>query len=108
MYCLDLANGLESIWIGDDDAFCDSSPLFVAKDRVLAFGRGAELLLVDAESANFRIVSRLQLFTDREIQGGEPLSHPALVGSRLFVRGENALLCVDLEPADKGQAGGGE
>lgn len=96
MVCLDLSNNLMPIWIGDDDAFCDSSPLVVSDERVLAFGRGYELLLVDARGDEFRIVSRRHVFEGSPAQGGEPLSHPALVGSRLYLRGEKSLVCVDL------------
>ncbi len=99
LYCLNLDHRLEAIWVGDDDAFCDSSPLFVTDERVLAFGRGSELLLVDAQSADFRIVSRVHPFTDRPSQQAEPLSHPALVGSRLYLRGEKAVICLELDAA---------
>jgi hypothetical protein len=99
LYCLDLTDNLRPIWIGKDDAFCDSSPLFVTDERVLAFGRGGELLLVDATNAEFRIVSRLHLFTDRESLQAELLSHPALVGTRLYLRGEKELVCVELSRA---------
>jgi hypothetical protein len=99
LYCLDLDDNLQSIWVGDDDTFCDSSPLFVTDERVLAFGRGSELLLFDAQSAEFRIISRAHPFADRPSQQAEPLSHPALVGSRLYLRGEKALVCLELDPA---------
>jgi outer membrane protein assembly factor BamB len=98
LYCLDLADGLKPVWVGHDDAFCDSSPLFVSDERVLAIGRGGELLLIDAASDNFRIVSRLKLFEDRDSRQAELLSHPALVGTRLYLRGEKELVCVDLAP----------
>jgi outer membrane protein assembly factor BamB/ABC-type phosphate/phosphonate transport system substrate-binding protein len=96
LYCLDLDDGLEPIWIGEDRAFCDSSPLFVTEDHLLAVGRGGELLLVDTSTDDFRLVSRLPLFNDKEVKQTELLSHPALVGSRLYLRGEKALVCVDL------------
>jgi hypothetical protein len=99
MFCLDLAHGLRPIWIGEDSAFCDSSPLLVSDNRVLAIGRGGELLLVDAASDQFHIVSRLHLFTDPESRQAELLSHPALVGTRLFLRGEKELVCVELAPS---------
>jgi ABC-type phosphate/phosphonate transport system substrate-binding protein/outer membrane protein assembly factor BamB len=99
LYCLDLDDGLQPIWIGDDDAFCDSSPLFVTDRRILAFGRGGELLLIDAQSPEFRIVSRAHPFADRPSQQAELLSHPALVGSRLYLRGEKELVCLELDPA---------
>jgi hypothetical protein len=98
MFCLDLADHLRPIWVGEDEAFGDSSPLFVTDDRVLAFGRGGELLLIDAASPSFRIVSRLQLFSDPESRRAELLAHPALVGTRLYLRGEKELVCVDLTP----------
>lgn len=104
MICLDLANELEPVWIGEDDAFGDLSPLLVSDNRVLAFGRGHELILVDARSNDFRIVSRHQVFTGPG--GGEPLAHPALVGSRLYLRGENSLACIELRGNGNSEAMG--
>jgi hypothetical protein len=79
----------------------------VSDDRVLTFGRGHELILVDARSNDFRIVSRQQVFEGRN--GGEPLAHPALVGSRLYLRGENSLACVELrEDGNSVSAGAAE
>jgi ABC-type phosphate/phosphonate transport system substrate-binding protein len=99
MFCLDLADHLQPLWVGEDDAFCDSAPLFVTDQLVLTFGRGGELLLIDALSPNFHIISRLHLFTDPASRRAELLAHPALVGTRLYVRGERELVCVDLTPA---------
>jgi ABC-type phosphate/phosphonate transport system substrate-binding protein/outer membrane protein assembly factor BamB len=99
MFCLDLANGLAPIWIGQDKAFCDYSPLIASDDRVLAVGAGGELILVDALADDFRILSRLKLFGDDPSQRAEVLAHPALVGTRLYFRGEKELVCVDLAPS---------
>jgi outer membrane protein assembly factor BamB len=98
-YCLDIADGLRPIWIGSDDAFGDSSPLFVTDDRVLAFGRGGELLLLDANGPEFRIISRLHVFDGAEARRAEQLSHPAMVGTKLYLRGGQELVCVDLDAA---------
>jgi len=98
MNCLDVSNGLKPIWVGEDAALGNSSPLFVTQERVLAFGRGGELLLVDAKSAEFRIIARMQLSADADSRHAELLSFPALVGTRLFLRGEHELVCVDLAP----------
>ncbi|HJQ79693.1 MAG TPA: PQQ-binding-like beta-propeller repeat protein [Lacipirellulaceae bacterium] len=97
MFCLDVANGLKPIWIGEDKAFCDYSPLIASDDRVLAVGAGGELILVDAAADEFRIVSRLKLFGD-DSSTAEVLAHPALVGTRLYFRGEKELVCVELSP----------
>jgi outer membrane protein assembly factor BamB/ABC-type phosphate/phosphonate transport system substrate-binding protein len=99
-YCLDLVDGLNPLWSGQDESLGDYSPLFASDDRVLAIGRGGELLLVDAASEEFRIVSRLHLFSDRESQSAELLSHPALVDSRLYLRGEKELVCVELDATE--------
>jgi ABC-type phosphate/phosphonate transport system substrate-binding protein/outer membrane protein assembly factor BamB len=96
MYCLDLSNGLQPVWIGEDDAFRDYSPLIASDDRVLAVGEGGELILVDVTADEFRIVSRLDLFGDGPARSAEMLSHPALVGTRLYFRGEKELVCVEL------------
>ena len=68
MYCLALDDQLRTIWTGEDAEFCDYSPLFATSDRVLAIGRGGQLLLVDATGDEFHIISRLPLFTDTESQ----------------------------------------
>jgi outer membrane protein assembly factor BamB len=96
-YCLDLADQLRPVWIGDDDAFGDSSPLLVTDDRVLAFGRGGQLLLLDANSPDFRLVSRLHVFDSPDARRAEQLSHPAMVGTRLYLRGGQELVCVDFK-----------
>jgi len=102
MFCLDVANGLKPIWIGEDKAFCEFSPLIASEDRVLALGRGGELILVDAKADEFCIVSRAHLFADRQAREAEILSHPAIVGTRLYLRGEKELVCVELaQGADK-------
>jgi outer membrane protein assembly factor BamB len=105
MFCLDLANDLKPIWVGQDKAFCDYSPLIASEERILAVGEGGELILVDAKSDEFRIVSRLHLFDPKESKA-EVLSHPALVGTRLYFRGERELLSVDLTAESADQAGG--
>lgn len=97
MFCLNLADGLQPIWIGEDAALGSFSPLIASSDRVLAFGRGGELLLVDATTDHFQIVSRLHLFADKASRQAQLLSQPALVGKHLYLRGEKDLVCADLE-----------
>lgn len=99
MFCLDVTNGLKPIWIGEDKAFTQYSPLIASADRLLAVGHGGELILVDATADEFRIVSRLKLFGD-ETSTAEVLAHPALVGTVLYFRGEKELICVDLRSGD--------
>jgi outer membrane protein assembly factor BamB len=98
LYCLDTTNGLRPIWIGEDDAFSDYAPLIASDDRLLTVGLGGELILIDATADTFRIVSRVKPFTDARSSQTQLLGHPALVNSRLFLRGEDELVCVELAP----------
>jgi outer membrane protein assembly factor BamB len=101
LYCLDLANGLRPIWIGEDDAFSDYAPLIASEDRLLIVGLGGELILLDATADTFRIVSRLKPFTNAKLSQTQLLGYPALVNSRLYLRGEDELVCVELTPQNR-------
>jgi outer membrane protein assembly factor BamB len=96
LYCLDAARGLKTEWIGEDAALGDFSPLLAAGRRLLATGRGGELLLVDAAADELRILSRLAVTSDPTETGVEQLTFPAIVGNRLYVRGEREVICLDL------------
>jgi outer membrane protein assembly factor BamB len=94
LYCVDLGKPLRTRWKAEDDAFATYAAVIGGNDRILVIGAGGELVLVDAASDSFRIVSRLQLFDQ---QNPDFYSHPAIVGDRLYIRGETSLLCVDLD-----------
>ncbi len=93
LYCLDAVT-LQIVWTGDDPALAEYNALIADDERILVVGRGGTLLLVDAQADQFEVVSRLDVL-------GPPshvqlYSHPALVGSRLYLRGEQRLVCVEL------------
>jgi ABC-type phosphate/phosphonate transport system substrate-binding protein/outer membrane protein assembly factor BamB len=96
LYCLDVANGLRPIWIGEDKAIGDYGPLIASEDRLLTIGLGGELLLIDSMADTFRIVSRFQPFAGA--RSTQLLGYPALVGSRLYLRGSYELICVEFGP----------
>ncbi|QDT88818.1 outer membrane protein assembly factor BamB family protein [Gimesia algae] len=94
MYCLNWKNGLKTAWNGPDKAFGDYAALITDSQRILVIGKGGRLVLVDANTEQFKVNSRLNLFID---PGNENIfSHCALVGNRLYLRGESELICVDL------------
>jgi outer membrane protein assembly factor BamB len=97
MYCLDVSNDLRPIWTSDDKAFGDYAALIASDDRILAIGIGGELLLIDALADEFNVVSRLNVFPNSKASQTQLLGYPALVGSRLYLRGENELVCLDLD-----------
>jgi outer membrane protein assembly factor BamB len=101
MYCLDLTKGLRPVWTGEDKSFGNYSPLIASEKRILAFGLGGELLLFDAEADSFHVVSRLRLFDETPSKQTLLLSHPALVNTRLYLRGETELVCADIGPTKR-------
>jgi outer membrane protein assembly factor BamB len=92
LHCLDLQGGLKRVWRRADDALGDYSSLITDGERVLVITIRGELILVDGAANECAVISRLQVFPDDV----EVYSHPALVGERLFVRGGNSVVCVDL------------
>lgn len=94
LFCLDLEQPLKLRWKASDRAFFEHSNLIASSNRVFASSGEGELLLFDAKADEFKLLGRLQIF---EGEGGL-LSHPALVGSRLYLRGSNEIVCLDLVP----------
>lgn len=98
LFCLDLKNGLKEIWSAEDDAFPDYAPIVTDGNRLLILGHGGELLLIDAQADRFEVIDRQLLFSDETTREAELYSHPAIVGTKLYVRGENALAAFELLP----------
>ncbi|MBA4106249.1 MAG: hypothetical protein C0485_10865 [Pirellula sp.] len=94
--CFDAANGLRSTWAARDRTFCEYGAAIASNDRLLVQGRGGELVLVDAASAKPQILSRLSCAPDKTSAAAELLTFPALVGTRLYLRFEQEILCIDL------------
>ena len=92
LYCLDVQNGLKRIWHREDDTLGDYASLIADDERVLVTTLGGELILLDARADECVVISRLKLFEDDV----EVYSHPALVATRLYVRGGSNVACVDL------------
>lgn len=95
LYCLDLSQGLKTLWTGDDPAFFNYAVLIASPTRLLAVSTQGELLLIDPLADEFRVISRLKLFEDDT----GVYSHPALVGDRLYIRSSNHVGCLSLRSA---------
>jgi outer membrane protein assembly factor BamB/ABC-type phosphate/phosphonate transport system substrate-binding protein len=93
LYCLELENQLQPVWLQPDADIPAYAPLFSDGHRVLVVGSGGTLLLLDAHSSKFTPISRVKLFPNSD---AEIYSHPAIVGNRLYLRAENQLVCIDL------------
>lgn len=92
LFCLDLRT-LEPVWRQSDDALGDHATLLADAERVLVVTLGGELWLLDARASECRTLSRVRVFEEDV----EVYSHPALVGSRLYLRGGERVVCLDLD-----------
>ncbi|MHC4735220.1 MAG: outer membrane protein assembly factor BamB family protein, partial [Planctomycetota bacterium] len=92
LYCLDLNNDLKTLYSADDDAFFDYAALIAGNDHVLIITVEGELILIEANREHYTLKSRLRLFEKTEV-----LSHPALVGNRLYIRNTTEVCCLLLE-----------
>jgi outer membrane protein assembly factor BamB len=93
LYCLNLRNGLQLVWKADDEAFDDHVSIVASDDRVLIATMTAELILLDAKADKFQPISRVKAIEDET--GMYP--HPAVANRRLYLRGSDAVYCVQLE-----------
>ncbi|MFO0915071.1 MAG: PQQ-binding-like beta-propeller repeat protein [Pirellulales bacterium] len=93
MQCVDLKTGLQTVWFQEDEAFDDYAVLVGCGDRALAVSKFGELILIDAQANKFQPIARRHVFKD------DPgvLSHPAFVGTRMYLRGSNELVCLELK-----------
>ena len=89
LYCLDLNNDLKTLYSADDDAFFDYAALIADNDHVLIITVEGELILIEANRDRYTLRSRLRLFEKTEV-----LSHPALVGNRMYIRNTTEVCCL--------------
>lgn len=94
LHCLDLARGLAPVWHWDDPALGDYATLLADDERVLLITATGELVLFDARADQPVVLSRLHVLPDE----ADVYCHPALAGSRLYLRGASQVVCVELAP----------
>jgi outer membrane protein assembly factor BamB len=92
LYSLDLSAGLKTLWHAEHDAFSGYASIIASDDRLLVTTIDGAVLLVDPTGDKFRIAGQWKVFEDDH----GVYSHPALVGSRLYLRGSAEIVCIDL------------
>lgn len=97
---LDANDGLNVRGTLEDDAFTDYAPLMVSAKRLLVQARGGELLLIDTTGDEPKIVSRAHLAVGED-QSANLYTAPAIIGTRLFVRTEREVVCVELATGER-------
>jgi outer membrane protein assembly factor BamB len=92
MVCLDWKQGLKTRWTGEDDAFVMHTSIITDGQRLLVISSEGELILISATAEKFNILSRMKALQDEK----GVYSHPALIGTRLYLRGSDRIVCIDL------------
>jgi outer membrane protein assembly factor BamB/ABC-type phosphate/phosphonate transport system substrate-binding protein len=95
LHCLDTRDGagLRPVWRNDDAPVGEHASLFADDRRVLVVTAAGELILLDATADAGTILSRVRVLDEDD---AEVYSHPALVGTRLYLRGGSSVMCIDL------------
>jgi hypothetical protein len=94
--CFDAMGGLVATGREMDRAFAEFGALVASEDRLLAQGRGGELILMDFQNNRPRIISRMAVTANPADEQAELLTFPALVGTLIYIRCEHELVCVDV------------
>lgn len=83
---------LETAWRGDPEGFGDYASLFAAPGKLLALTFDGQLCLFSTDANELQLVSRLRVFEPES----ETYAHPAMCGSRIYLRDQRSVFCVEL------------
>lgn len=97
LLCLDLNDGLKTLWTTDTEPFGDYCSLMAGNGFVLITSQRGLVCLVRASKTGYDRVSTLDLFKDEPATDKDTWSHPALAGNRFYVRNLLGINCVLLE-----------
>lgn len=93
LFCLDLADGLRTIWRQPAEMFHDHSNIVASEDRILIWTASGDLLLLDPGADEYRPLSHLRPFEEKH---PDSLAHPAFAGDRIYLRSSKELVCFRL------------
>lgn len=95
---LDASRRLETLATADDAACATYAAIVGGPNGALVIGNGGRLLLYDVDADGCMLNSTTNVLPAKEgDEANAPLySHPAIVGTRLYLRGPHDLVCVDL------------
>ncbi|MCA9080269.1 MAG: PQQ-binding-like beta-propeller repeat protein [Planctomycetaceae bacterium] len=83
---------LKPIWIDENEHLYDYASLIVSGKRLLVLSVDGHLRLIEDAGETFRVLGELSLSKESV----DVLSHPALAGTRLFVRLGRRIVCLEL------------
>jgi hypothetical protein len=93
LWCLSLKDGLKPVYDQGEQAFSGYCSIVATDKRVLVIAKTGELILLDARADEYSELGRLKPFGSEE-KG--MYSHPAFVGTKVYLRGSSSVVCLDL------------
>jgi len=93
-FCLDLKDNLKTLWQREEETFFDHVNVIAGNHRLLVWTTSADLLLLRADTDDYEAVSHWRPFGEGYV---ESMSHPAIVGDRLYLRSDTELLSISLK-----------
>jgi len=98
LMCLDLEDGLKTLWEADDvDDLTEYCAFIAGNSHVLVMSQTGRVFLVKASKIGFDCRATLDLFDDVPLEDRDVWSHPALIGNRLYVRNLLGVYCFLLD-----------
>jgi hypothetical protein len=99
---LDASDGLATVHAGEDVRLGTYAALISGSSSVLAIGNDCQLLMYDITGNGCRLVSDVAALEEAPQASYAPVyAHPAIVGTRMFIRGPNELACIELVPDEE-------
>lgn len=92
---LDAANGLAVVHRGDADRLDTYAAVVAGPASLLVIGNDGMLMLYDIFAGRCRQLTRCEGLA-QDGTGNPVYSHPALVGTRLYIRGDHEITCLEL------------
>ena len=103
LVALDTADALRTLTTLEEPSLATYAAVIAGPASVLTVGNGGRLALYDVTEDGCRLNSTTTVLSASESSEARcPVySHPAIVGTRLYIRGSHDLVCVDLAIAEE-------
>ena len=98
LVALDAGDALRTQTTLEEPSLATYAAVIAGPEKFLTIGNGGRLALYDIADVGCRLNSMTTVLPARQESDARcPVySHPAIVGTRLYIRGSNDLVCVDL------------
>ncbi len=94
--CLDLNDKLKTLWMSDEEPFDQYVTFMGGNGRVLIIAKDGRIGMMPSRPGPDEKPKWLRVFDagDEDDDGPEVWSHPAIVGSRLYLRSRDEIVCL--------------